>query len=175
MKKIILYAIAFIFVIACTTKKVNTETRTSTSTDLPFTLTETYKDWQIGEKNNAIIAMQMLKDWGNKNFKESVSYFADSCDFKLESYHQKLAHDSILPLMESTYIGYKSAKIEMQDWKSVVSADKKEEWVMLWCKEIMVADNGTIDSTNVINELRLENGKIIAFKDYIHHFPSTKN
>ena len=54
----------------------------------------------------------------------------------------------------------------MGDWESVISKDKKEEWVTLWYSQTWEDMNGKTDSLAVIDDLRLKDGKIIRLDEY---------
>ena len=62
----------------------------------------------------------------------------------------------------------------MQDWISVISKDKKSEWVTLWYKEILTDKNGKSDSVNVVDDAKIENGKIVILDEKVQHFPPAK-
>ncbi|MDQ6889125.1 MAG: hypothetical protein M3Z56_02435 [Bacteroidota bacterium] len=54
----------------------------------------------------------------------------------------------------------------MQDWESVISKDKSEEWVTIWYRQKWEDMNGRKDSTDVVNDLKLKNGKIMRLDEY---------
>jgi hypothetical protein len=54
----------------------------------------------------------------------------------------------------------------MYDWESVISKDKSEEWVTLWYSQKWETPKGAKDSTDVIDDLQLKNGKIIRLSEY---------
>jgi hypothetical protein len=56
--------------------------------------------------------------------------------------------------------------IKMEDWESVISKDKNEEYVTLWYKQINEDMNGKKDSFDLVNDLKLKNGKIIQLSEY---------
>ena len=102
----------------------------------------------------------------------SVSFFGDSVDMRLDGYHKVLPHDSIMGLLESTWKNMASYKIKMEDWESVVSADKKEEWVTVWYKQYSTDAKGKMDSVNNINDVKMVNGKIAVFDEKTQHYPA---
>ena len=62
----------------------------------------------------------------------------------------------------------------MQDWVSVISKDKKSEWVTLWYKQKWIDDKGKADSANMVNDAKFINGKITIFDEKVQHFAAAK-
>ena len=62
----------------------------------------------------------------------------------------------------------------MHDFESVISKDKKEEYVTLWYTEINTDKKGKMDSVAIINDLKISNGKIVSLDEAIRHFPIKK-
>ncbi|MEO6905894.1 MAG: hypothetical protein ABI148_06005, partial [Ginsengibacter sp.] len=60
----------------------------------------------------------------------------------------------------------KNWKIKMQDWESVISNDKKDEYVTLWYRQYSENMKGVKDSTDIINDLKMKDGKIIGLDEY---------
>lgn len=142
--------------------------------DYPYQLKETYKDWQAGKQENAIMVLKMVKAWENKNAAECASYFADTVTMNMDYFAGKMPNDSILAFVESGYANNESITVEMQDWESVVSADGKDEWVTLWYKQTIVDKDGKSETLNIVNDAKIENGKIVLFDEYIQHLPMEK-
>ncbi len=176
MKKLIFFAGVLLFAVACTNKeKVEDNAVTTEASDNPYTLTKPYQNWQTGDQKNAILVLKMLKAWENKNIEESVSYFADTVDITLDMFHERMPKDSIKTFFQGSYEMYSTnLKITMNDWESVISEDKNDEWVTVWYKQSWVDAKGVADSMNCINDAKIENGKIVVFDEYIQHFPAAK-
>ena len=136
MKNVFIYLGVLLFAVACNQKeKAASETATATK-DYPYELKTPYKNWQTGNPENALIVLKMIKAWETKNAAESASYFADTVDFSLDMFQDRLPKDSIQAFLESGYVNYASnLKVTMQDWESVISEDKKDEWVTVWYKQ----------------------------------------
>lgn len=58
----------------------------------------------------------------------------------------------------------------MNDWETVTANNKSEEWVSLWYKEIVHNNDGKIDSVSVMDDIKIENGKIAVLDQKIRHF-----
>ncbi len=177
MKKTILYMGILLLAVACKNKQAAEVPASETvlaEADYPYTLKKPYKNWQAGDQKNALVVLKMLKAWETRNVAECASYFADTTEMNFDGYHSIMSHDSITPFLESSLADYASVKIEMQDWESVVSADKMDEWVTVWYKQSWVDKKGVADSLNIIDDAKIVNGKITVFDEYIQHFPNTK-
>src|SRR5690606_899725 len=101
-------------------------------------------------QKHAITVMKMLKAWETKNLTECATYFGDSVEFHFDYYHKTLPHDSIMGMLNFSWADYDSVSIKMNDWESVISNDKKEEWVTLWYKQIWVDKKGKTDSASMV-------------------------
>jgi len=177
MKKMILFASVLLIAVACNTpapEQKAPEKVAINPADYPYTLKETYKDWQAGKQENAIMVLKMIKAWENKNASECASYFADTVMMNMDYFAGKMPNDSILAFVESGYANNTSIKVEMQDWESVVSADGKDEWVTLWYKQTLVDNDGKSETVNVVNDAKIVNGKIAVFDEYLQHLPMEK-
>jgi hypothetical protein len=54
----------------------------------------------------------------------------------------------------------------MDDWESVISKDKKDEWVTLWYRQKWEDNKGKSDSSDIVNDLKMKDGKIIRLDEY---------
>jgi hypothetical protein len=140
----------------------------------PYTLDKPYKNWKPGDKKNTMVLLNMLKAWETKNVTECASYFGDSVDLAVDYYHKVIKHDSIPAMLERSWADYENLKIKMDDWESVISEDKKDEWVTVWYKQSWTDKKGKADSLAIVNDAKIVNGKIIVFDEKVRHFPVQK-
>jgi len=178
MKKMFLYAGILLFAFACNNptpveKKVP-EKAAINPADYPYTLKDGYKDWQAGKQENAILVLNMVKAWENMNAKKSASYFADTVRMNMDYYQGIQPRDSILAFLENSYENISSIQVKMEDWESVVSADGKDEWVTLWYTQTIADKDGKTETTNVVNDAKIVDGKIAVFDEYVQHLPLKK-
>src|SRR5665213_1127969 len=89
--------------------------------------------WEVGSQQNTLNALNALKAWENRNMDESLKYFADSIRVRFDGIDKTVSNDT-LKAMLTPPMG-KDYTIKMQDWESVISKDKKEEYVTLWYRE----------------------------------------
>jgi hypothetical protein len=178
MKKMLLVAGILILAVACETpapvEQKAPEKVAINPEDYPYTLKEAYKDWQAGKQENAILVLKMIKAWETQNAAECASYFADTVMMSLDYYSSKLSNNNLLELIETGYGNIESIEVEMRDWESVVSADGKHEWVTLWYNQTIVDNEGKSKSLSVVNDAKIENGKIAFFDEYVQHPPMEK-
>lgn len=174
----ILFAGVLLIAVACNNpapvEKKAPEKAAINPADYPYTLKEAYKNWQTGDQANAIMVLKMVKAWENKNIDECASYFGDTVMMNFDYFQDKMPDDSILSFLRSSLANVSSIQVEMQDWESVVSADGKDEWVTMWYKQTVVDNEGNSESLNVVNDAKIENGKIVVFNEYVQHFPEKK-
>jgi hypothetical protein len=175
MRTIFYSALAVLIMTACNSKTEETTKAAATeTTELPYNLQEPHNDWQIGKQENVKLVMNMIKSWETKNFTQCAGYFADTVNLNFDFSSDNLPQDSLVSFLEGSWENMASVQIIMQDWESVISKDKKSEWVTLWYKQINTDTKGNIDSLNLINDAKIENGKIAIFSEYVQHFPEAK-
>jgi len=143
---------------------------TSVSTNIqpmnyPYTIDHP-DNWEIGSQQNTMIALASLKAWENKNIGDAVKFFADSVHIRFDGIDQKVSNDTLKSMITPSPMT-KNYSIKMQDWESVISKDKTEEYVTLWYREYKENTNGKKDSMDVVNDLKMKDGKIIGLDQYI--------
>ena len=79
--------------------------------------------------------MSALKAFENGDVPGSMKYFGDSIHLQFDALDKKLPADSMLAMLTAQRGLYKSMEIKMNDWESVISKDKQEEWVTLWYRQ----------------------------------------
>ena len=140
-----------------------------------YAYTIKYPDnWETASSKNTAIALSALKAFENNKLDESIGFFADSVDWKEDYVDRKLSKDSLKAIFVSSWKDRASLKVDMHDFESVISKDKKEEYVTLWYTEINTDKKGKMDSVAIINDLKISNGKIVSLDEAIRHFPVKK-
>ena len=142
--------------------------------DYPYTLDEPYSNWQPGDKKYIQTVLKGLKAYETGDISESMKAFADSVVVRFDGFRAKLSKDSLAKMFAAQRGLYPSVKINMHDWESVISEDKKQEWVTLWYTESWTDKKGVSDSLALVNDLKIENGKIALLDEKIQHFPAKK-
>jgi len=183
MKKTILIACVSVFIISCNTK---TDTTGNTVKDSSITPTEEKIDyaylpanhipdnWDRGDQKNVAIVLKSLKGYEMGNVDEALAAFADSVQWTTDGFDEKLSKDSLRKSFIDGWAKISSTKIVMEDYESVVSKDKKNNWVSLWYKQITTDKKGKTDSVFYMDDLKLENGKIVILDEKQRRYPSSK-
>lgn len=178
MKKLWIYGCLLLLAAACKNQSApaaGTESSdASKPVDIPYTLEKPWMNWKTGDPNNAAIVMKMLKAWETGKLDECRSYFADSTVMIFDYYRAKLSQDSLKTFLERTQDNYATLKVRVDDYESVISDDKKEEWVSVWYKQSWTDKKGKADSISINDEARLKDGKIATFVEYGIHYPMPK-
>lgn len=154
---------------AATTVAASTE-----KLDYPYTLSEPYKNWQPGSQQHVVTVMKGLKAFETGDINAAMSSFADTVEVVFDGYYAKLSNDSLKKDFIKQRAGYTSMTIKMQDWESVISADKKHEWVTMWYKQIWTDTKGKTDSLAIVDDAKIVNGKVVILDEKIQHYPAKK-
>lgn len=136
---------------------------TTEKVDYPYTI-ENPDYWESGSQQNTLAVLNSLKAWENKNIDESLKYFADSIDVGFDGLTKKISNDSLRRII--TPDSLTTFRIRMQDWESVISKDKKVEYVTVWYRQFYDNGKGKKDSVDVVNDLKMKDGKIIGIDEY---------
>jgi len=142
--------------------------------DYPYTLSRPYQNWQPGDQQHVVTVLKSLKAYETNDVAGSMAAFADTVEVQFDYYHAKLSKDSLKKVFTEDRAKYSSIVIKMSDWESVISSDKKEEWVTLWYKQITTDTKGKTDSLNCVDDAKIVNGKIALLDGKIQHFPAPK-
>lgn len=138
---------------------------------LPFELVRPYQNWQMGSKENVAAAMAGLKTFVDKDFAGLAAVTGDSVELTFDYFHAKLNRDSAMKFFMNERAKYTELSITMYDYESVISADKKSEWVTMWYKQVWKDAKGMTDSMNVVDDVRIKDGKMIELDEKVSHFP----
>jgi hypothetical protein len=170
MKKItllLLCSIAFACNNESTNSAGNSNNADTSATAVNYPYTIDHPDyWNIGSSANTMALLSSLKAWEQGNIDESVKYFGDTVLLEFDGPEMKLSKDSLRSLFSSDRANTKSLKVDMKDWESVISKDKKEEWVTIWYTRHEETNDGKVDSAAIINDAQVKDGKIIRLAEY---------
>ncbi len=147
-----------------------TTTASTTNYEYSYTLEKPYSNWQSGDQQHVVNVQKSLKAYENNNIPETVKYFADTVDLHFDNLDARISRDSLATLLTGSRARFSNVLVKMDDWESVISKDKKDEWVTIWYKEITTDKSGKIDSLAVINDAKIVNGKIAVLNEAIRHF-----
>lgn len=177
MKKLLLISTVVVFAMGCTNNdtkdaKGGDTTKMAAATadnaalpDMPFPLEHPYPNWKPGDPQNAVTAMKSLKAFTTGDINACMEGFGDSVRVGFDNFQAKISRDSLKANLTRSRGELSSINIKMDDWESVISADKKDEWVTLWYKEYHTDKKGVTDSMGVVDDLKISNGKIIVLDE----------
>ena len=112
------------------------------------------------------LGLTALKAFEEGDVAKSVTQFGDSVQLQFDALDTTLSNDSLKAMFTRLRSNFKTIKVKMADWESVISKDGKEEWVTMWYNQIWEDNNGHKDSAAYIDDLRLKDGKIIRLDEY---------
>lgn len=118
--------------------------------------------------------MNALKAFEENKVEDCLSYFADTVKWRADYMDQTFVKDSLRTAMTNLRNSMQAIQVKMGDFESVVSKDKKDEWVTLWYTEIVTDKAGKTDSLAMINDIKVSKGKIVELNESIRHFPAKK-
>ena len=149
------------------TKDSAATTTTTSATTMNYPYTIAHPDyWEMGSTANTMTALNALKSFESGNVGDAMKYFGDSIHLQFDGLDKKMSKDSVTAMFTKMRNDYKSVTVKMNDWESVVSKDKKEEWVTIWYRQKWEDMKGKTDSADYINDLQLKDGKIIRLGEY---------
>jgi len=124
-------------------------------------------NWDRGDQKNVAIVLNSLKAWADGNIDECLKYFGDSVNIAWDGVDKKVSKDTLRAWFKHDY----TVQIKMDDYESVTSKDKKNNWVSLWYNEIHTDKNGNVDSVFNMDDLKVDNGKIVVLDQKTRKFP----
>ncbi len=142
--------------------------------EYPYTLDEPYANWQPGDQQHVVTVMKALKGFETGDIAACVAGFGDSVELRFDQFRAKLSNDSLRTFFANERGKYTDMKIKMGDWESVISEDKKQEYVTLWYMQSWTDKAGKTDSVSVINDCKIVNGKITMLDEKMQRFPPAK-
>lgn len=154
-----------IFLFACNNEETTTGTASSDSSgkketvNLPYSV-EKIPDWERGTHDNLSIAMNTLRAFEVNDMNALRQNLADSVVFYANNISFKGTRDSLVNFFRTLRSGIDTMYIRMHDYESVKSKNNGEEWVSLWYTEATTLKGKNIDSTMVMDDIKIVNGKV---------------
>ncbi|UEG50986.1 hypothetical protein LK994_05795 [Ferruginibacter lapsinanis] len=173
MKKFMLIAFIAVFAMSCNnaTTKENSTAAADTSSGkidyayLPANHPPDY--WDRGDQKNIALVLKSLKGFETKNVEQALEPFADSVLWQVGNMDAKISKDSLRSMFTNDLKAIASIKIVMNDYESVISKDKKLEYVSLWYKQINTDMKGKVDSMICMDDAKIVNGKIVELEEKV--------
>ncbi len=157
-------------------QNVDKDTSTNALNDLeadpPFTK-DIKADWKINsDPKNTKIVLSVLRAMEKLDHQEIGKYTADSIESKIDGAHFYGTKVQMMDLNKQFFTTLKNLKIKLNDLQSITSKDNSEQWVRLMYTQTTEDLKGKRDSINVFNDIKVSDGKIAAWNEYIQHFPA---
>jgi len=171
MRKFFTVALMATIIFSCKNAEENKEVTVDVT--YPYSL-EKPDNWDIGSKENTLLVMNALKAFEENKVEDCLSYFADTVKWRADYMDQTLSKDSLRTAMTNLRNSLQAIQVKMGDFESVISKDKKDEWVTLWYTEIVTDKTGKTDSLAMVNDIKVSKGKIVELNESIRHFPTKK-
>ncbi len=170
-----LIAVAAVFAIGCNNNAAPKETATKDSgaassekIDYAYLPSNHEPDyWERGDQKNIALVLSSLKGFETKNVEQALAPFADSVLWQVGGFDAKVSKDSLRSMFNSDMKNLASVKIVMNDYESVISKDKKLEYVSLWYKQITTDMKGKVDSVICMDDAKIEKGKIVELEEKV--------
>jgi hypothetical protein len=161
------------------TKKDSTATTTAMPEkkpvpSFPYTMEKPWSNWQIGDPQHIVTAMNALKGFETGDIAACIKGFGDSVELHFDGYRAKLSNDSLGKWFTNERNNYTAYKVYMGDFESVISEDKKTEYVTMWYKQVMTDKKGKTDSVSVVDDCKIANGKIVELDEKVQRYPAKK-
>lgn len=154
-----------------------TDSKDSTATtdfmNYPYTI-KNPDSWETGDRKHTLNVLKSLKAYENGNIDEAVTYFGDSVTVRFDELDEKISNDTLKAMFKKGRALDKSLTIDMYDWESVKNKVTNEEYVSLWYKQVSEDNNGKKDSVSVMDDLKIEKGKIVELDEKTRKFPKKK-
>ena len=149
----------------------NSDNKTVDNRKLPYTK-EKNTDWEVNEDNaNTLIVLNALKAIENKDYQALSNTTADSIRSDIDGLKFNGTKAQMMKANKDFFATLKNIRIIPQDWISVINKDKSQEWVRVWYTQYWEDLKGKSDSLKVFNDIKLKEGKINQWNEYIQHFP----
>ena len=134
--------------------------------ELPYVVTKA-SDWQKGPDENISIPMTLLRCYETKDFIQIKDYLADTVEFNYNNGQFKGSRDQFVKFLKNFRTQRLDVKITMNDYESVTSKPRKEDWVSLWYTETVSDLTGKVDSAQVMDDYKIIKGRV-AYIDTKH-------
>jgi hypothetical protein len=175
MRKLTLFFLAAIAFASCnnagTDTKEAVKDSTAPPTPAPIAMNYPYTidhpdNWDMGSTTNTMTALSALKGYETGNIADAMKYFADSIHLQFDGLDKTFPADTVQAMFTKYRSAMKSFDVKMNDWESVISKDKKEEWVTMWYRQHWEDMKGKKDSADIIDDVKLKDGKIVRLDEY---------
>ena len=157
MKKIHLLLLAPLLIVACQSKPAadSSAAKKDTVLNLLYAL-KVDRKWEINpDQGNLQTALSAMKAFEKADSNAMKNILGDTVQVLYEGGEFKGKKSDFLQAVMHEAGMYKNLQISMDDWESVISKDKSEEWVSLWYKQKWQNEKGKTDSLQMYNDVKV--------------------
>lgn len=158
MKKWVLVFVAGAFLLACNNEKkevVVPEAPAKKNVALPY-LADYSSSFEMGDpEHTATILQGSWKDWEENKLDNMKNWVADTITAFHSSNRIVKGVDSMMAIWKRDRADYIAVADTIDAAFSVYSTDKKENWVLVWAREIGTKKDGTKDSVALMETWRI--------------------
>ena len=175
MKRIFLCLAATSLMMACNNEKKTDAATAETKADkpavvLPYTASYSSSFEPGNPEYSATILQGSWKDWENNKMDNMKSWVADTILAVHSDNTVIMGVDSLQARWIRNRAAYTSVIDTVQAVTPMYSADKKENWVLVWAKEISTDTKGKKDTTEYMETWRInKDGKADMLLQYDRH------
>jgi hypothetical protein len=158
MKKVILLLTATALFAACNNeKKEETNTDETAKVKAALAYTPAYSSsFEIGNSDYAAMIVQgSWKDWETNNLDNMKNWVADTITVFHSDNSMVRGADSLMARWKRGRADYTNVIDSVDAVIPVYSTDKKENWVLVWAREINTNKSGKTDTTAIMETWRI--------------------
>ncbi|MBL7738833.1 MAG: hypothetical protein JNK14_06405 [Chitinophagaceae bacterium] len=175
MKQFFLCLTAAFVLAACNDEKKTDTAGGETKTDksavtLPYTAAYSSSFEPGNPAYSAMILQGSWKDWEENKLDNMKNWIADTIVAFHSDNSMVVGADSMMARWKRGRAGYTSVIDTVHAVIATYSTDKKENWVLVWAKEINTDSKGKIDTTELMETWRInKDGKADMLLQYDRH------
>jgi hypothetical protein len=179
MKQSLLLIFSSMVLFACSgdeSKQVEAKTDSAAKKEpLSYPFTAKYSlNWQPGDEQNAVVALNSLKKYVDGDVKGSFEYAADSIIYIADKFYFKGTKDSLEALMTPMRAQLISMSFQPDTWLTAYYPEKKDTWVTIWGVQKWTDKKGKIDSFYLTDDIRVKDGKILEIDEKMRLYPEPR-
>jgi hypothetical protein len=167
MKKLVIMAAAALFFAACNNEKKEGQKESGSSIQMPYKANYS-SDFNSNVSDSAVLTvLNSYKYWENADMNGLAGTIGDSLYFQgWDGMKLNGTNADIMKLWSSHRDSMSKVEISMDAWSKDHSADKNDDFVLVWYKEIDTYKSGKVDSANYADINQVKNGKIYWYAQY---------
>ncbi len=172
MKRLLVPLAAAMLLIACNNEKTESteekmdDKRMSENISYPYTA-EYSHDFKMGDPNHSKMVLDFFKIWEENRLDDMKTMLIDSVwiEFADGSKFNTIS-DSIVTMAKQFRMNYSKIEIKVDGWMPIHTNDTKDDWVLVWSKDITTDTQGKVDSIRSHSYWQIKNNKISGWSEF---------